>query len=53
MRHLEKGLSMIPANANIPEEPEGPNPLLSHIIERLFEKSPWLHERCPFANRHH
>jgi uncharacterized membrane protein len=34
LRHLEKGLSMIPANANIPEEPEGPNPLLSHIIER-------------------
>jgi uncharacterized membrane protein len=31
---LEKGLSMIPANANIPEEPEWPNPLLSHIIER-------------------
>jgi uncharacterized membrane protein len=25
---------MIPANANIPEEPEGTTPLLSHIIER-------------------
>jgi uncharacterized membrane protein len=34
MIHPDKGLSMIQANANRPEEPEGTNPLLSHIIER-------------------
>jgi uncharacterized membrane protein len=34
MIHPDKGPSMRQENANRPEEPEGTNPLLSHIIER-------------------